>query len=587
MDTGGPLAIRNGDGTSTVVGLASFGMDKECNRESGRPIIYTRVSSFLNWIQIYSRSSEVTGEETSALVPYSQKEPARTAVSCTDQSYPKGGSGRRYRQGQSGREDQSREKAQFGEKINEAPFMMCRSESPFLGGLDHIKWLKGTETVTNIHKIRDTKQFLNVFDEKLVCGGVIISNRTILTAANCIPKNFDFIRIYFGTVDALNNMETGQQRLQVNKKYIVVHPEWDPKQDINDIALIKLPADLQFDDYIKPAQLPDPNQSYENESAVVSVYASSTGQLMYSNETVLSNEKCRCTLQRYRPGVFFPSSWICLKPADCGPCKGDSGGPLAIRHEDGSSTLLGLIKSVKDEPKQFPYQVLLNQQTDTGWTPFCGGVIISNRIILTAAHCILDDLPAVKIYFGAVDRNNIKETGQQRLIVKQKNIVVHPEYDPNNLLNDLALIKLPADLQFDDYIQPAQLPDPNQFYENEIAVVSGWGKSSVPGSMTSQLQYYNVTVLSNEECKSILHKYQPGMFFPSSWICLSPSERSPCSGDSGGPLVLRNGDGTNTLLGVASFVTDALCTVNRPTVYTRISSLLSWIEKYHAIIPDK
>ena len=77
-----------------------------------------------------------------------------------------------------------------------------------------------------------------------------------------------------------------------------------------------------------------------------------------------------------------------------------------------------------------------------------------------------------------MDINNIKETGQQHLMVKRKNFVVHPEWELSQLINDIALIKLPADLQFDDYIQPAQLPDPSQFYENESGVVSGWGQTS-------------------------------------------------------------------------------------------------------------
>ncbi|XP_034482746.1 plasma kallikrein-like [Drosophila innubila] len=239
-----------------------------------------------------------------------------------------------------------------------------------------------------------------------------------------------------------------------------------------------------------------------------------------------------------------------------------------------------IINGFHANPKQFPYQVLLNRQTRTEWEPFCGGVIISKRIILTAAHCIKDNLNVVNIYFGAVARLNIKETGQQRLIVKRKNIVVHPEWDYGQTINDIAVIRLPADLQFDEYIQPAKLPDPTQPYDNESGVVSGWGITSVPGSMSKQLMYFNVTILSNEECKFIVGRYRTRQFFPSSYICLSPSERSPCNGDSGGPLVIRNEDGTSTLLGLTSFGMDGKCTVNRPGIYTRVSSFLQWIGKY-------
>ncbi|XP_034480984.1 ovochymase-1-like [Drosophila innubila] len=489
-DSGGPLAIRNEDGTSTLLGLDAFGVDNECTVY--RPTVFTRVSSHLQWIKQYE------------------------------------------------------------------------------------------------------------------------------------------------SVDIKNEMEMGKQLLYVREKNIVVHPEWDPDQNINNIALIKLPADLQFDEYVQPIQLPDPDKSYDYDIGVFSAYGSSNDQLMYSNVTILSNEECKTIELKNNPGGFFPSSWICLKSIGCGKCSGDSGGPLAIRHEDGNSILLGLKSAVSDDscsslsivsfslsfesnmtqfkfqliflallfyqqnvkaesrpveriingfhasPKQFPYQVLLNLQTDTERGPFCGGVIISKRIILTAAHCIIDDLNIIIIYFGAVDRFNIKEPGQQRLIVKRKNCVVHPEWEISQRINDIALIKLPADLQFDEYIQPAKLPDPTELYENASGVVSGWGRTvgSDQQSYSKQLQYYNVTVLSNEECRSIINKYDPGSFFPASWICLKPSESSPCNGDSGGPLVIRNEDGTRTLLGLTSFLLDNECSLNRPSVYTRVSSFLSWIEKY-------
>ncbi|XP_034482748.1 collagenase-like [Drosophila innubila] len=181
------------------------------------------------------------------------------------------------------------------------------------------------------------------------CAGVIISNRRILTTARCIPKNLDFITIYLGAVDIKNEMEMGKQLLYVREKNIVVHPEWDPDQNINNIALIKLPADLQFDEYVQPIQLPDPDKSYDYDIGVFSAYGSSNDQLMYSNVTILSNEECKTIELKNNPGGFFPSSWICLKSIGCGKCSGDSGGPLAIRHEDGNSILLGLKSAVSDD----------------------------------------------------------------------------------------------------------------------------------------------------------------------------------------------------------------------------------------------
>ncbi|XP_060657035.1 chymotrypsin-2-like isoform X2 [Drosophila nasuta] len=218
-----------------------------------------------------------------------------------------------------------------------------------------------------------------------------------------------------------------------------------------------------------------------------------------------------------------------------------------------------IVKGFNADPKQFPYQVYILNLEDGRSLFGCGAVIISNRIVLTVAHCISKEMNTMEIYFGTVDTSNKREVGQQRLIVKAKNIFVHPEYDGNQHINDIALIQLPADLLFDEYIQPAKLPDADELYENESAVVSGWGQTIFSGPQSNHLQYYNI--------------------FPTSYICLKPSQSTPCHGDSGGPLAIRNEDGSHTLLGLTSFGNPG-CPTNSPGVYTRVSSFLKWIKQY-------
>ncbi|XP_051859549.1 collagenase-like [Drosophila albomicans] len=231
---------------------------------------------------------------------------------------------------------------------------------------------------------------------------------------------------------------------------------------------------------------------------------------------------------------------------------------LQLLKQDQYSPTNRIINGENAVSKQFPYQVYLEEHINYDWRPNCGGVIISNRTVLTAAHCISDSIDALKIYFGAVDRTNIYETGQQRLIVKRKNIIVHPEYDPIQFLNDIALIRLPAEIIFDEYIQPAKLPDPDKLYDNEIGVVSGWG-------------------ISDRDSWNLPNNLQ--MQTTSSYICLKPSQGRPCKGDSGGPLAIRNEDGTSTIVGLTSFGMDGTCPPNTPVIFTRVSSFLQWIKE--------
>ncbi|XP_043866212.1 serine proteinase stubble-like [Drosophila mojavensis] len=181
----------------------------------------------------------------------------------------------------------------------------------------------------------------------------------------------------------------------------------------------------------------------------------------------------------------------------------------------------------------------------------------------------------IKIYLGAVDKSNSTETGQQIVIVEAGSYVIHEEYNFINIVNDIALIKLPNDLEFNQYIQPAKLPEPNSLHVHKNAIVSGWGR--VKGFVTTEhLQYTNVKTLSNEECKSMIPSDNK---FYSHWLCVAPNEKRTCKGDSGGPLAERNPDGSSTVIGIVSFGFGP-CLSNFPTVFTRVAYFLTWIAEH-------
>lgn len=231
------------------------------------------------------------------------------------------------------------------------------------------------------------------------------------------------------------------------------------------------------------------------------------------------------------------------------------------------------------KPGLAPYQVGLSL-VFPDFSAWCGGTLISDRWILTAAHCT-DGAIGVTVYLGATDIRNDKEKGQQRIYAT--NIVVHAGWVPSTLTNDISLIKLPVAIEFNDLIQPATLPKKEDgkysTYVGDIVMASGWGRDSDAATGVSQfLRYIEVPVMKQSTCNT----YYLGSI-TDKMICISTSgHKSTCNGDSGGPLVYKDGD-INYVIGATSFGIALGCEKGWPGVFTRVTSYLDWIEEISGV----
>ncbi|XP_055842301.1 brachyurin-like [Episyrphus balteatus] len=226
------------------------------------------------------------------------------------------------------------------------------------------------------------------------------------------------------------------------------------------------------------------------------------------------------------------------------------------------------------EPKQFPYQVGLLLYGDEGKS-WCGGTLISEQWIISAAHCA-EGVNSADVYLGATNRTDRSEAGQQIVKVEKDNIIVHEAWDRERLLNDISLFKLPNALELSDYIKPAKLPESGDTstYQGKKAIASGWGRDSDSARGASEvLRWIEVPIMANNLCGI----YYMGNIKDTN-ICINTRGRkSTCNGDSGGPLVLA--DGSDTLIGATSFGIVFGCEVQFPGVFTRITSYLDWINE--------
>ncbi|KAH8302042.1 hypothetical protein KR044_002003 [Drosophila immigrans] len=229
---------------------------------------------------------------------------------------------------------------------------------------------------------------------------------------------------------------------------------------------------------------------------------------------------------------------------------------------------------------QFPYQVGLLLYVNGG-AAWCGGSLISDRYVLTAAHCTDSLTTGVDVYLGAWDRTNKKEDGQQIVFVENKNVVVHPKWDASLLLNDISLIKLPVAIEFNANIQPVKLPVKSNTYNTyagQQAIASGWGKTSDSAAgATDILQYISVPIMNNSGCSP----WFGGVVVDTNICIKTTGGTSTCNGDSGGPLVAAE---TGELIGATSFGIALGCEVGWPGVFTRVTSYLDWIEEVSGVV---
>uniref|UniRef100_A0A336K0M6 CSON013640 protein n=1 Tax=Culicoides sonorensis TaxID=179676 RepID=A0A336K0M6_CULSO len=221
--------------------------------------------------------------------------------------------------------------------------------------------------------------------------------------------------------------------------------------------------------------------------------------------------------------------------------------------------------------------------------PFCGGSLITNSYILTAATCgnMYPYIPKVAVAGGHsfdIYRPIPIATEQKRTIIA---FVNHPAYADDNGFNNIALAKVVFQFMLNRYVMPIPLPVAGMS-NGQIttkAFIAGWGSTTKdPGTYSRTLLKGYVPVHSKSTCEVAW----PPTLFGVSDICAGVLEGSPaaCAGDLGGPLALEYAINTFQLLGVYRY-TDFPCgAAGKPSVFTDISNeaVLEWVLSFKKIV---
>ncbi|XP_032795398.2 uncharacterized protein LOC116931857 [Daphnia magna] len=233
---------------------------------------------------------------------------------------------------------------------------------------------------------------------------------------------------------------------------------------------------------------------------------------------------------------------------------------------------------------EYPWQAAILKKDQYDNVYVCGGALVGPSHILTAAHCIKGNAPGdLRVRLGEWDVNRESEF-YPHIEKDVVSVIIHPEYYPGNLYNDIAIVKFEGtvDFSYNPHIAPACVPQRYQEFVGSRCWVTGWGKDAfgTGGKYQNILKEVDVPVVGNADCENKLRRTRLGYDFKlhSGFLCAGGEEgKDACKGDGGGPLVCEN-RGSWFLAGLVSWGVGC-GQYDTPGVYTKVSEFSDWIQK--------
>ncbi|EDV90649.1 chymotrypsin-2 [Drosophila grimshawi] len=209
-----------------------------------------------------------------------------------------------------------------------------------------------------------------------------------------------------------------------------------------------------------------------------------------------------------------------------------------------------------------PYQVSL--QNNFG-NHMCGGVIVADQYILTAASCV-----------AGINKKNLKtvmstnDWAGEAWEYYTEEIIPHCKFDQPLYHNDIALIKMTTKVAYDEVTQKIPIAPLDDLVEGDKLKLTGWGSTTQEGDFTFDLKQLELTYVPNAKCNST-YNYTKDLDI--GHLCaVGKVGEGACNGDTGGPLV----DSKGRLVGINNW--GVPCGRGFPDVFARVSFYHDWIQ---------